>query len=127
MARARNMHSNSSGKFWTKLVFAALFVTLALLAIYLILDLLGKLPADQKPQAKAPKTTQVTPKKPAASQLASAPSLPPPPEIDSIPLSAQPDYSEEPILLTPAAQPLEHDPIDIQKSGEIPSDLPDGF
>lgn len=126
VARSRNMHSNSSGQFWTKLVFAALFLTLALLAIYLILDLLGKLPSDQKAPTNAPKTTQITPSEPATPQPASAPSLPPPP-LDSIAVTEQqPEYSEEPVFLAPTSQsPIEHDPVDIQKSGEIPSDLPD--
>ncbi len=109
-------------KIWPTLLFPALFLLLAAAVVYLILDLMGILDfGDKTPKEQEPSSiTQTTPEP--------VPTiLPPEEEIEATPISETviaPE--EEPISVSPAKlEPLEHDPQDVKKPGEVSTELPD--
>lgn len=125
-------------RIWPAIVFPVLFLALLGMAIYLTLDLMGiiKTPvvAPKEEPKMTPNATLSTPrpeKPPGISEQATAE----PASGDNFPSfveEAPTEDTEEPALPDPPASlpdesspPLNHDPRDIQKNGEVPAEIPE--
>lgn len=101
-------------KIWPTILFPGLFLVLAAAVVYLVLDLMGILNFREKtptPDVGSP----ITKTSPIVSD-AGVPVI-----VDPV---EEPTHSPIPVeSVTPT--PLEHDPQDIKKPGEVPTDLPD--
>ncbi|MFT6241143.1 MAG: hypothetical protein ACJAQT_003238 [Akkermansiaceae bacterium] len=98
-------------KVWPTILFPALLLLLAAAVVYLILDLMGILNFGEKkgtPEIPNPVTD----------------AIPKAPNQDT-PILIEPVEGPSPILVDPEIPPLEHDPQDIKKDGEVSTELPD--
>lgn len=114
-------------KIWPGIVFPALFLALAAVVVYLILDLMGILKFGKDTVEKAP------PLETASSSSNHGPQINP--TLISKPVSEpvleDPTF-EDPAITEPISDPIApdpgpilHDPQDINKPGEVPDGLPD--
>lgn len=116
-------------KIWPSIIFPSLFLILSAVVVYLILDLMGILNFDDKNLKEKESETlslKAPDSSPSSSLVDSTKTSTPSTEVPIMIETPEPADLSIPTSTAPSSTPsLKHDPQDLNKAGELDSDLPD--